>query len=238
MGCIYKFQFPSDKVYIGKAISFKKRLAVHKRKARKVHTRLYCAIRKYGWDQISIEIIEDEIPKEFLNDRERFWIGYYQASQPSKGYNMTLGGDGGNTFSAAKIRATLIRKGIRPPIHHNGNGGYKLTDADKQKLSKARLGRSYEDILGVERATSLKQEKRKRWIGAGNPRYKEVDLKSLAQAVVEKPEMTSKEAGELFQVSKVTIFNKLEIPWTKWKQEVINERNKEGLSNDKDNQIG
>jgi hypothetical protein len=52
---------------------------------------LYSAMRKYGANHFSIELIE-ECPVEEASLREQYWIGYYKGY--TEGYNATLGGDG------------------------------------------------------------------------------------------------------------------------------------------------
>ena len=96
MSYIYKITNDiSDKVYIGKtAFSIQKRFQEHCRDAFKNRNEkrpLYAAIRKYGTDAFSIELIE-ECEDAVAADREAYWIGVYQAY--SNGYNATLGGDG------------------------------------------------------------------------------------------------------------------------------------------------
>jgi len=59
------------------------------------------AIRKYGEDDFTHEILEDNIQdKQYLNDREIYWIEYYDTFD--NGYNMTPGGEGG--FMSKEIR--------------------------------------------------------------------------------------------------------------------------------------
>ena len=57
------------------------------------------AIQKYGVDNFSKEIIEECETKELLNEREKYWISYYNAVKSNKFYNIANGGDGGNTIS-------------------------------------------------------------------------------------------------------------------------------------------
>lgn len=49
------------------------------------------AIRKYGKENFKIELVE-ECNKDDLNEKERYWIQYYDSY--NNGYNSTLGGDG------------------------------------------------------------------------------------------------------------------------------------------------
>lgn len=52
------------------------------------------AIRKYGKDNFTIELIE-EVETDKLNEREVYWISFYDSY--NKGYNCTLGGQNGAT---------------------------------------------------------------------------------------------------------------------------------------------
>lgn len=48
-------------------------------------------VRKYGVDNFKEEIIEDNIPLEELNKKERYWINFYDSINPDKGYNKNCG---------------------------------------------------------------------------------------------------------------------------------------------------
>ena len=47
------------------------------------------AIRKYGFDNFSSEVIE-ECPEELVNEREVYWISHFDST--NKGYNIAVGG--------------------------------------------------------------------------------------------------------------------------------------------------
>lgn len=96
MSYIYKIiNTVNNKVYIGKtAFSIQKRFQEHCKDAfreRNEKRPLYNAMRKYGIEAFSIELIE-ECDDTRAADREAYWIGVYNAY--STGYNATLGGDG------------------------------------------------------------------------------------------------------------------------------------------------
>ena len=85
------------KVYIGQSISIEHRWAAHKstafRKTSKEYDKpLYASIRKYGLDNFDFSVIEECQPAE-LNEKEIYWIKYYQSNDLSKGYNLTPGGN-------------------------------------------------------------------------------------------------------------------------------------------------
>ena len=55
------------------------------------------AIDKYGSENFSKYIIENCDTKEYLDEREKYWIEYYNAVESDEFYNIASGGDGGDT---------------------------------------------------------------------------------------------------------------------------------------------
>lgn len=106
MFCIYKATcLINQKVYIGKTRNFEKRKKQHlSGKENHLFSR---AIQKYGAENFTWEIIEENIPDDSLaNEREKYWISYYNSYfrwPNSSGYNMTKGGDGGNSRDSKRI---------------------------------------------------------------------------------------------------------------------------------------
>ena len=95
-GYIYKITNKNNnKVYIGKTLhSIEKRFKEHCQDAfreKKEKRPLYTAMRKYGIESFSIEIIE-ETSIEKLSEKEIYWIEIYDSYH--NGYNATRGGDG------------------------------------------------------------------------------------------------------------------------------------------------
>lgn len=97
MSCgIYKITNKiNGKSYIGQSIYIEKRWTREKQEAfcSGSHSYDYIlsqAFRKYGLENFSFEILE-ECPREKLNERERYYISYYDTYH--NGYNATLGGD-------------------------------------------------------------------------------------------------------------------------------------------------
>lgn len=89
----------NGKAYIGQSICIEERFKQHKREAfyknKRSNKILYQAFRKYGLENFSFEILE-ECTKEELDNREIYWIKYYNTF--NDGYNLTMGGQG-NSFT-------------------------------------------------------------------------------------------------------------------------------------------
>ena len=94
MGYIYKITNKvNDKIYIGQTVkTVEKRFQQHKNNSNKTYFSqivLYRAFNKYGIENFICEEIE-EVPNELLDEREKYWINYYDSY--FNGYNSTLGG--------------------------------------------------------------------------------------------------------------------------------------------------
>lgn len=61
---------------------------------------LHQAIRKYGIENFQLDILE-ECSQDLLNEREIYWIEYYNSYY--NGYNATLGGDGNSKYNYDEI---------------------------------------------------------------------------------------------------------------------------------------
>lgn len=89
----------NNKSYIGQSINIEQRWKTHKtspfnKNCVHYNCLFYKAIRKYGIDNFIFEVLE-ECEKNRLNEREIYWIAYYQTHNKKYGYNMTDGGDCG-----------------------------------------------------------------------------------------------------------------------------------------------
>lgn len=130
MGLIYMRISPSGGKYIGQTISTEEqRWQQHCRSANNPKASDYnCiisrAIRKYGPDSFKVQILEDNIPNNSLNDREKYWISKYKTyyKDNPKNYNMTRGGEGWTKF-LDKDLLSLWNKGMTLKQIGNTIGG-------------------------------------------------------------------------------------------------------------------
>lgn len=130
-GLIYRYTCKlNGKSYIGKSMTYRfeyRHFCHWHYKDRK--TKFGRAKLKYGKENFVLDILEKNIPKAHLSEREKFWIKKYNTL--AAGYNSTAGGEGGNTY-AAKSEKELAR--IKEKISkansgaNNGNKGQYIGD--------------------------------------------------------------------------------------------------------------
>lgn len=97
--CIYRIvNFRNGKMYVGMTMYEEGRYQWHfeaLKKGKHHSQKLQNAYNKYGDNAFYFEVIERNISKVEIGDRERYWIAHYDSFQ--SGYNMTPGGiQGGN----------------------------------------------------------------------------------------------------------------------------------------------
>jgi len=91
----------NSKKYVGKTYkSIIQRFKEHCSKSKKSNTHLHRAIRKYGSSNFTIELIEET---NLPNVREPYWIKKLNSE-----YNMTEGGDGGDTSNSPNFKKAMF----------------------------------------------------------------------------------------------------------------------------------
>lgn len=113
------------------------------------------AIKKYGAKNFSVKLIEKCSSKEELNEREIYWIKYYEAVNSKDFYNLTSGGFGlggyhHTTESKIKIgNATRGNKSWKGKFH---------SEESKMKISNSNLGKHHrnENTISKTRETKIK----------------------------------------------------------------------------------
>ena len=132
-GFIYKITNKiNGKSYIGQTIqNVKERFYQHcatKCSQAILNMVIHKAINKYGKSNFTIEVIE-EVESTNLNDRERYWIKYYDSY--SNGYNSTKGGqDGIKLFKNLDIESIIREYKSGKSLREIG----RLFNVDKQTI--------------------------------------------------------------------------------------------------------
>lgn len=155
MYTIYKVKNKiNDKIYIGFSKNFEQRIKYHKyfSLTKKSNFAFHKAIRKYGWDNFSWEIIYESWDKEHCSEvMEPFFITEYN-SFGNYGYNMTIGGRGAKelkrsplTEEQKKIISEKTKLGMQNMSQEDKERMLSITtnpsEETRQKMSQAKKGK-------------------------------------------------------------------------------------------------
>lgn len=125
----------NGKFYIGQTkYPIRKRFNDHVAAAKSNSTyHLHRAIRKYGAENFTVELVESLQNQSQLNERERYWIATLTPQ-----YNMTSGGEGSDYWKGKSFSEEHRRK-----IGEAGKQWQRspMSDTQKQQLREANLGK-------------------------------------------------------------------------------------------------
>jgi group I intron endonuclease len=133
----------NEKVYIGCTYqSLTRRWRQHiNLNTKNKNTILRKAFDKYGRENFSIHIIEVCASELQMFEREVYWINFYNSTQRSVGYNMTIGGDRG-PIRFGKDHPNYGKPSTNPNWNEiiYRNLGKKMTEDHKQKFCMSNVG--------------------------------------------------------------------------------------------------
>ncbi len=154
--------------------------------------RLNDAIKCYGKENFKKEVLEHCGTYEQMSEREIFWITELESLHP-KGYNLTLGGDGGDTISNHPNRDLIAKNHSEWMLENNPTRGRSKT---KEEIDKWR--ESYGDKwqgennhnYGSNRSDETKKiqsEIRKEWHKNLSKEEREIISKKISESNTGKP---------------------------------------------------
>ena len=178
--CVYKHTSPSGKVYIGvTGMGVKKRWANGKGY---VNNRLfYRAVQKYGWDNITHEVLFDNLTKEEAYRLEQEAIKIYDSTNPEKGYNNSIGGVGGS------LGAKLSEEAVKNIA--NGHKGLKPSAEMREKLRQSKLGEknpNYGKKIPEDVKEKIRESQRKTF---SDPDFKKKHSEKMKNVFANLPEL-------------------------------------------------
>ena len=114
-GKIYKYtNLINGMVYIGQTKQTLQQRDYKHQTQLNDNTYFHRALKKYGRENFSLELVEENIPFDKLDEKEKFYIDFFDSFYTTgKGYNLTQGGQWGPgtqklTFSQVKKIRELI----------------------------------------------------------------------------------------------------------------------------------
>lgn len=155
----------NGKCYIGQSIHIQDRWKTHinEAKGNRKNSILYLAMRKYGIENFDFEVIE-ECTKEKLNEREIYWISYYDSF--NKGYNMTQGGESG----------IIIKQEVVDKINEMWNQGSSIGEIEKELQGKV-CKKTITKYLKLNPTYSIHESRARGAIRYKNPNYSSLHIK-------------------------------------------------------------
>ncbi|MBQ1256777.1 MAG: hypothetical protein IIX93_05845 [Clostridia bacterium] len=183
MFVVYKHTAPSGKVYIG--ITSQKpenRWGGGSNYVRSEY--FYKAIQKYGWKNISHEILFEGLTKEEAEQKEIALIREYDSTNPQKGYNLRNGGSVCSFPPQTIEKLRLSHRGIpntleqRKKISNSLKGrkiskgtlGFKYSEESRRKMSIAQTGK----FRSAETKAKISKNRAGKMTGAKNHKSKAV----------------------------------------------------------------
>ncbi len=98
----------NGRIYIGKTNNFEKRKIEHTKYDIDNHLYFHKALKKYGEENFTWEIIDSADTLEEINALEKHYIETFNTYKPN-GYNMTKGGDGGSMWNARPVVCLTLK---------------------------------------------------------------------------------------------------------------------------------
>lgn len=124
---VYMYTSPSGKHYVGRTHQTQRQRAGIEGCGYKNCTAFWNAIQKYGWENFTYRILEEDILENNIDERELYWMSYYNSSTDRNGYNLKIPGDnGGTTFSSEAISRLA-------ESHLNKKTNNKVTDEKERR---------------------------------------------------------------------------------------------------------
>ena len=184
-GIIYSITSPNGKSYIGQTMDFENRMKRHQDRTSRC-VAISSAIGKYGWDNMEVELLHENVPIDDLNWLERHCIWIYGTMSPD-GYNLTDGGEGGiqSEESRAKQGATQREKALRGE-HQSQRPEVRKQIADTLKLM-------------IERGEIIPPMCRPEWQAEQGANQREKALRGEHQS--QRPEFRAKVAATLIEMA-------------------------------------
>lgn len=144
------------------------------------------AIKKYGKENFKKEILEVCLTKEQLDEREIYWIHFYNSQNPDIGYNIQPGGEGGDTYSnlpfeqleqikhkiSVGVKKSIVEGRLKMPDtrkEKNGMWGKTHTEEVKNNLRQRLQGKTLEEIHGEKKGSVLREKFKVLNSGKNNP---------------------------------------------------------------------
>jgi len=203
-------------------------------------------LRKYGIQSFDISFIDIGVDKEILNEKEIYWISYFNSVYPN-GYNLTYGGEGVNPSKLVKSEISRrtkeamnkpgVKEKLKKPksqehkkkIGESNKGKHFLPQSEehKRKRSQSMKGKNTGPLSEEHRKklSEIRKGKKRPNVSGENNSSKRLEVrKKIGEAVLGvKNGMFGKKHSE---ESKKKNRDSNKLAWAQRKQKLSREKNK------------
>ena len=148
------------------------------------------AIRKYGWDNFTHEIIAENLTESEAKSLEVLYIGMWNTKDRKYGYNLTDGGDG---TLGVKISDKERERRRLAMIGNQNTKGYVPSEETREKLRNANTGKRHNDEARIKMHNA--QLGNKKWLGK---KHKDISKKLISENNPNRKSIKCLETKEVF----------------------------------------
>lgn len=134
--CVYKHTSPSGKSYVGQTKNLISREYKHKSINSNCHA-FSNAIKKYGWDNFTHEILKDNLTLNEANYWEKFYINSHVTLSPH-GYNLTTGGDNRKVSEESRKKMSIFQSNQSDETKRKRVESLKIANQSEETKRKRR----------------------------------------------------------------------------------------------------
>lgn len=149
---IYKHTSPSGKSYIGQTKDYEQRCKLHQQKGCPI---FYRAIKKYGWENFTHDILQDNLSLEDANKLEQDYIIKYNTIYPH-GYNIRSGGLNQTIHPLTREKISKANKGKKKPMVAKFQTGRRQSHETIEKRVQHIRGKSRPDNVKIRASETHK----------------------------------------------------------------------------------
>lgn len=222
-GYVYKTtNILNNKIYVGKRV--KTKFDSSYKGSGKI---LKLAFEKYGFENFTCEILEWCQNAEALNEQEQYWIKLLESQNPTIGYNIASGGNGGDIFHTlsakhqTEIKEKMVINGQRNKgkyrIYNKSTGKIKAINPEDLDtfLQEGWVRGLPPELLARQGSTRRGRKHSKEWVDKFKETVKNKDIeqkKSQYQKISEatKKQMASYSEAERKEFSRAGVKARLE----------------------------
>lgn len=180
---------------------------------------LKTAIKKYGIENFTKEVIEECTSEDHLNERERYWIKFLLCRERDDCYNIGEGGIGGDNITFNPNRETFKEKMKFINSTQNGMTGKRHTELTHEKMKEKAIGRygkqwyidRYGEDEGLKKYEMRNANLKTNRLASDNPAYIHIEKDVLVNYIIDNPDCRLFELKKHLNVGSTCLYGKFKL---------------------------